>query len=65
MSGFLVDTDALSEPRKPRPHAGAVAWLREHEAELYTSAIVVGEIAWGIQRLTQGKKRRELSRLWL
>ena len=42
MSGFLVDTDVLSEPEKPRPHADAIAWLREHETELYTSAFVIG-----------------------
>jgi toxin FitB len=60
VSGYLIDTDVLSEPQKPRPHEGVLAWLRKHEAELYTSAIVVGEIAWGIQRLANGKKRRDL-----
>ena len=64
MSGYLVDTDVLSEPEKPKPHAGAIAWLREHEAELYTSAFVIGEIAWGIQRLAAGKKRTDLT-AWL
>jgi hypothetical protein len=44
VSGYLVDTDVLSEPEKTKPHAGAIAWLREHEAELYTSAVVIGEI---------------------
>jgi predicted nucleic acid-binding protein len=38
--------------------------LRDHEAELYTSAVVVGEIAWGIERLADGKKRRALVQ-WL
>jgi predicted nucleic acid-binding protein len=60
VSGCLVDTDVLSEPQKPRPHEAVLAWLREHEAELYTSAIVIGEIAWGIQRLPSGKKRHDL-----
>lgn len=60
MSGYLVDTDVLSEPQKPRPQEAVVAWLREHEAELYTSAIVIGEIAWGIERLASGKKRHDL-----
>lgn len=60
MSGYLVDTDVISEPQKPRPNEAVLAWLREHEAELYTSAIVIGEIAWGIQRLGSGKKRSEL-----
>ena len=60
MSGYLVDTDVLSEPQKPRPQEAVLAWLREHEADLYTSAIVIGEIAWGIERLASGKKRRDL-----
>ena len=64
MTGYLVDTDILSEPEKPQPHDGAIAWLREHEAALYTSAVVIGELAWGIQRLASGRKRTELA-AWL
>ena len=64
MSGYLVDADVLSEPQKPKPDQAALAWLRAHEADLYTSAVVIGEIAWGIQRLVNGKKRRELA-AWL
>ena len=64
MTGYLVDTDVLSEPEKAQPHDGAIAWLREHEAGLYTSAVVIGELAWGIQRLAAGRKRTELA-AWL
>ena len=64
MSGFLVDADVLSEPQKAKPTANVLAWLRKHEERLHTSAIVVGEIAWGIERLADGKKRRALAR-WL
>ncbi|TMQ11257.1 MAG: type II toxin-antitoxin system VapC family toxin [Deltaproteobacteria bacterium] len=64
MSGYLVDTNVFSETQKPAPNAAVVAWLRDHEAELYTSAVVIGEIAWGIDRLANGKKRRELVQ-WL
>ena len=64
MSGYLVDTDVLSEPQKPRPAVAVIAWLREREPLLYTSAIIIGEIAWGIERLATGKKRRELEQ-WL
>ena len=64
MTGYLVDTDVLSEPEKPQPDDGAIAWLRQHEAALYTSAVVIGELAWGIQRLAAGKKRTDLT-AWL
>jgi predicted nucleic acid-binding protein len=61
VSGYLVDSDVLSETQKPKPDATALRWLRDHEADLYTSAVVIGEIEWGIQRLAQGKKRRDLT----
>ncbi len=64
MTGYLVETDVLSEPEKPQPDDGAIAWLRQHEAALYTSAVVIGELAWGIQRLAAGKKRSDLA-AWL
>jgi predicted nucleic acid-binding protein len=64
VTGYLVDTDVLSEPEKPQPDDGAIAWLRQHEAALYTSAVVIGELAWGIQRLAAGKKRTDLT-AWL
>ena len=64
MSGFLVDTNVLSEPQNARPNTHVIAWLRAHETDLYTSAVVIGEIAWGIGRLPNGKKRRDLTQ-WL
>lgn len=64
VSGFLVDTNVLSEPRKHKPKTAVIDWLRAREPNLYTSAVVIGEIAWGIARLPKGKKRHELTR-WL
>jgi predicted nucleic acid-binding protein len=59
-----VDTDVFSEPVKPRPDPQVVAWLREHESELYLSTITIGEIRRGIERLDNGKRKTEL-RAWL
>lgn len=64
MSGYLIDTDVLCEPQKQKPRVAVLEWLRKHEADLYTSSIVVGEIAWGIERLPKGRKRDELA-TWL
>jgi predicted nucleic acid-binding protein len=64
VSGFLVDADVLSESTRPRPHAGVPSWLERNEAQLYTSAVVIGEIATGIFRLPRGRKRDGLER-WL
>jgi len=61
---FLVDTNVFSEPAKPRPDPRVVAWLRENESELYVSAISIGEIRRGIERLSSGRKKTQL-RTWL
>ncbi len=61
---FLVDTNVLSEPAKPKPEKRVVTWLREHEQELYISAITVGELRRGIERLTEGKRKAQLQ-VWL
>lgn len=45
---YLLDTNVLSETRKPRPDPGAVAWLRSKErAALHISVLTLGEITRG------------------
>ncbi|TVR67305.1 MAG: type II toxin-antitoxin system VapC family toxin [Candidatus Competibacteraceae bacterium] len=47
---YLLDTNVVSELRKPRPHGAVVAWLQSTaEADLYLSAITLGEIQAGIE----------------
>ena len=47
---YLLDTNVVSELRKPRPHGGVVAWLESLEdAQLYVSAVTLGEIQAGIE----------------
>ena len=49
---FLLDTNVISEARKPAPDHNVRAWLDSvPEAELYLSVLVVGEIRQGIERL--------------
>lgn len=59
-----MDTNIFSEPAKPKPDSEVVAWLREHEADLYVSSITIGEIRRGIERLPDGKRKTQL-RAWL
>ena len=61
---FLVDTNVFSEPVKPKPDAKVVAWLRQHESEIYVSTITIGEIRRGIERLPNGRRKTQL-RAWL
>ena len=64
MSGFLIDTNVLSEyNREQLPHAGVVKWLdTTPEASQYLSVLTLAEIEKGILRKEEGKRRRDLQR---
>lgn len=45
-----MDTNVVSELRKPKPHGGVVAWLEStDDSHLYLSALTLGEIQAGIE----------------
>lgn len=47
---YLLDTNVVSELRKPRPHGAVLAWLNATAAtDLFLSAVTVGEIQAGIE----------------
>ncbi|BBE09800.1 Plasmid stability protein stbB [Mycoavidus cysteinexigens] len=47
---FLLDTNIVSELRKPRPHGAVVAWLESvADADLHLCAVTLGEIQAGIE----------------
>ena len=47
---YLLDTNIVSELRKPKPHGGVVAWLQSiADADLHLSAVTLGEIQAGIE----------------
>ena len=47
---FLLDTNVVSELRRPEPHRGVLAWFREiRDAHLRLSAVTIGEIQTGIE----------------
>ena len=49
---FLLDTNVVSELRKTQPDERVVAWYARHRAsDVYLSALVVGEIRQGVERL--------------
>jgi predicted nucleic acid-binding protein len=52
MTGYLLDTNVVSELRKMRPHRGVVAWVNElREEQLYLSAVTMGELQAGVERV--------------
>ena len=47
---YLLDTNVVSELRRPHPHPAVVGWIEQVAAdELLLSAVTVGEIQAGIE----------------
>jgi predicted nucleic acid-binding protein len=62
---FLLDTNVVSESTKPRPNPGVVAWLAAvDEDNVFLSVITLTELRYGVERLAQGRRRKQLDR-WL
>lgn len=50
MNRYLLDTNVVSELRKPRPHGAVVEWLTSQaEDQLYVSAVTLGEVQSGVE----------------
>lgn len=67
MTGYLLDTNVVSELRKPKPHGGVVAWLNGLPAnQLALSAVTIGELQAGVERTRRQDPRKadEIER-WL
>ncbi len=62
---YLLDTCVLSEFTRRLPHANVIGWMDAVEEEkLFLSAITLGEIQRGIDRLPESHRKMELL-LWL
>ncbi len=54
---YLVDTNVISETMKDNPEPKVLAWMAKNEAHIYLSVVTIGEIRFGIERLTEGKRK--------
>jgi toxin FitB len=64
---YLLDTNVVSELRKPKPHGGVLQWIQDiADADLHISAVTIGEIQAGIEltREQDEAKAKELEH-WL
>ncbi len=65
MSGFLLDTNVISELVKPRPEPAVTHWVESVDQEiLYLSVLTLGEIRKGIASLHSTTRRASLE-AWL
>ena len=47
---YLLDTNVISELRRPRPHGAVIAWLESvADIDLHVCAVSLGEIQAGIE----------------
>ncbi len=61
MSGFLLDTNVLSETLRPLPDANVAAWLeRQAKESQFLSVVTIGEIRRGTTLLSEGARRTQL-----
>jgi len=64
---YLLDTNIISELRKPKPHGAVLEWYKNlTDEELHISAVSIGEIQAGIEHTReQDKKKADSLELWL
>lgn len=47
---YLLDTNVVSELRRPRPHGAVLAWLQAvADDDLHLSAVTIGELQAGVE----------------
>jgi toxin FitB len=62
VTGWLLDTNVLSELRRPRPEPKVVAFVATRPLEsLYISSVTLAEIRFGIELVADASRRAELN----
>ena len=67
MTGYLLDTNIVSELRKRKPHGAVLEWINnQRDDQLFMSAVSLGELQIGIERTKKQdlEKAKELEN-WL
>jgi len=65
MSGFLLDTNCISELVRSKPDSSVLHWIEAaDESLLYLSVLTLGEVRKGVAGLPQGRRRVQLE-TWL
>jgi predicted nucleic acid-binding protein len=62
VTSWLLDTNVLSELRRPRPEPKVVSFIAEQKLDLlFVSDVTFAEIRFGIEQVTDAVKRAELN----
>jgi toxin FitB len=59
LPGIILHTNVVSEPKRARPDANVMAWFERQAADqLYLTSTIVAELAFGIEIMPPGGRRR-------
>lgn len=62
MTGWLLDTNVISELRRPRADKNVVAFVASQPLELlFVSTVTLAEIRFGIELVTEAARRADLT----
>jgi toxin FitB len=67
LRGFLLDTNVISELRKPKPHGGVLSWFNALAPDrMFLPAVVLGELQAGAEltRIQDAEKARAIEQ-WI
>lgn len=67
MTRYLLDTNVISELRRPKPHGAVVAWMNTLRLEqIFLSAVTIGELQAGVERTRRNDAAKALEiETWL
>jgi toxin FitB len=58
---IVLDTNILSDSLRSRPEPKVAAWLNRQDAtQLFTTAVCLGEMLYGVSLLPRGRRQAEL-----
>ena len=63
MTGFLLDTNVVSEMLKPAPDGNVAEFLRARHDRLWLSVVVLYELEYGVNLLPRGHRRLRIATL--
>lgn len=57
MRGIILDTNVISEPKRPSPDPNVREWFVRQETDRYLTSTVICELAAGIARMPRWRRR--------
>jgi predicted nucleic acid-binding protein len=62
---IILDTNVTSELMRAQPDPAVIAWLADQSpTDLFSTAVTVAEISYGLERLPRGRRRKSLEQAY-